>query len=137
MPPLFPSPSFFVLSSLSGRPPCSRSCARVPLVGVLRPSLGRAITHAPCVALATLGRAVGTFFVGWRTALRFVRYAVSHRCSCPMFARVASSPSVRRAHTFCGGSCRPRPPLCGGGLSRPALPRAPSWAVFFIVSPEG
>ena len=47
---------------------------------------------------------------------------------------VARPPMDRRQESFCGGSCRPLPPLSGGGLSRPALPRAPSWAVFFMVS---
>ena len=47
------------LSVLSGR---SRPSAALPLSGsCARCAAGRAITHAPCVALATLGRAVSAY----------------------------------------------------------------------------
>lgn len=109
--------------------PLSGSCARC--------AAGRAGGHAAIAALATLGTAVVAslpFFFGYRFVLRLGLHGVSPRCGCPRFAAMQPHPTVRRIHSFCGGSCRPLPPLFRGGLSRPALPRTPSWAVFFIVS---
>ena len=74
-----------------------------------------------------------SFFVGWRVVL-----AVSARRGFPYGAVAHSFP--RAAASFCPlavvllrGLMPPAPPSCGGGLSRPALPHSPSWAVFFIV----
>lgn len=109
------------LSVISG---FSRPSAALPLSGsCARCAAGRAITHAPCVALATLGRAVSAYGrIFCRLAL-CVAGRFSHgfpmspaRHSLPM---LQASRMLAGRSPFGGGSCRPRPPLM---LQSGALP---------------
>lgn len=94
----------------------SRPSAALPLSGsCARCAAGRAITHAPYVALPTVGRSVsayGRFFcrlalcVAGRLEHGFPMSPARH--SLPMLQ--ASRMLVGRS-PFGGGSCRPRPPL--------------------------
>lgn len=86
----------------------------------------RAIRPRPVGARPTGGRAVGAtppFFFGWRTVLRVMHFMVSPWCGCPRFAHEMHAPNARRVHSFCGGSCRPHPPLPAAvGGSAPVEP---------------
>ena len=103
---------------------CSRPLAALPLSGsCARCAAGRAITHAPCVALATLGRAVSAYGrIFCRLAL-CVAGRFSH--GFPMSSARHSLPMLQASRMlvggcpFGGGSCRPHPPLL---LQSGALP---------------
>ena len=61
-------------------------------------------------------------------------FAGAHAARTPLYTVVG----CRVLRPRCGGDApfrfgRSAGFFVGGGLSRPALPRAPSWAVFFIV----
>lgn len=74
-----------------------------------------------------------SFFVGWRVVLAVsARRGFPHGAVAHGFPRVAAS-FCPLAVVLLRGLMPPAPPSVGGGLSRPALPRSPSWAVFFIV----
>lgn len=106
---------------------------RLPLSGSCTRLRGCAITHAAQAALATLGRAVGSFFIGYRTDLRARSQAVSPRCSCPRFARLPACSIVRRIPTLFVGYRHKiiinHAAVCDGGC----LPPSRSPRVFFIV----
>lgn len=88
----------FVLGTLANRRGARPQ--RLPFSGSCAPLPGRAITHAPVGALATLGREVGTFFVGYRSVLRARRQGVSRWCGCPAFAPLPAFSNVRRIPTL-------------------------------------
>lgn len=73
---------------------------RLPLSGSCTPLPWCAITHAPVGALATLGREVGTLFVGYRTVQRARSQGVSPGCGCPGFAPLSAFSNVRRITTL-------------------------------------
>ena len=73
---------------------------RLPLSGSCTPLQGCAITHAPVGALPTVGREVGTFFIGYRTVLRVRSQGVSPGCGCPGFAPLPAVSNVRRVPTL-------------------------------------
>lgn len=109
------------LSVISG---FSRPSAALPLSGsCARCAAGRAVAHAPCVALATLGRAVSAYGrIFCRLALCVAGRLVH---SFPMTPACHSLPMLQASRMlagrspFGGGSCRPRPPLM---LQSGALP---------------
>lgn len=108
--------------------------ARLPLSGSCAPVWWRAITHAAVAALATLGRAVGSFVFGYRAVLRARPHAVSRWCSRPAFARMRVSPNDRPIPTFFVGYRHRKikitlAAVCDWGC----LPPSRSPRVFFMV----
>lgn len=127
----------FVLSTLAYRRGARPQ--RLPLSGSCTPLPWCAITHAPVGAFATLSRAVGTFFVGYRSVLRDRSQGVSPGCGCPGFAPLSAFSNVRRITTLFVGYRhlnRQQIEMTGGGLRVGAVcpPRAPpecfSWFYF-------
>lgn len=107
---------------------------RCPCRAPANPSRGCAIRHG-LRPLASLGTAVGAFFVGLRTALRLPLQGVSPRCSCPRFAPFPRSPIARPIETLFVGSRLPIHPVGGSAPVNPRSRSAREGAVFFIVSP--
>ena len=107
---------------------------RCPCRAPANPSRGCAIRHG-LRPLASLGTAVGTFFVGLRTDLRLPLQGVSPWCSCPWFAPFPRSPIARPIETLFVGSRLPSCPRGGSAPVNPCSRSAREGAVFFIVSP--